>query len=115
MHHCSFADSICLRFATHAFARLVSRALMKFGTAIASRMPMMSTTIMISTRVKPRRARFRNLCYIERYLLLSTVSDGCRTIGSECIIPYKAEDSHTFRCEEHTLTARSGTGSARLL
>ena len=65
IHHCSFADSICLRLATQAFARLVSRALMKFGTAMASKMPIISTTIMISTRVNPRRARFTSLHIID--------------------------------------------------
>jgi hypothetical protein len=34
---------------------------MKFGTAIASRIPMIKTTIMISTRVKPLLRRFFNL------------------------------------------------------
>jgi hypothetical protein len=35
------------------FLRAVSRALMKFGIAIAANRPMMATTIMISTSVKP--------------------------------------------------------------
>src|SRR5262245_18166155 len=47
------APSICLRFAMHALFWLFSRALMKFGTAIAANKPMMATTIMISTNVNP--------------------------------------------------------------
>jgi hypothetical protein len=34
------------------FRRLLSRALTKFGTAIAIKIPMINTTIMISTSVK---------------------------------------------------------------
>ncbi len=51
--HCCLAASYCLRFAWHAVARLVSRARMNDGTAIERMMPMIATTIMISTSVKP--------------------------------------------------------------
>ena len=37
----------------HAFICEVARALMKLGIAIAAKRPMMATTIMISTSVKP--------------------------------------------------------------
>jgi len=37
----------------HAFACEVARALIKLGIAIAAKRPMMATTIMISTNVKP--------------------------------------------------------------
>ena len=59
------AHRLWQRPGTKLFARLLSRALMKFGTAIANRIPIMSTTIMISTRVKPRRTRFTSLDIID--------------------------------------------------
>src|SRR5687767_15554911 len=51
--HCSFAPSIWRRLLMHAFFWAVVRALTKLGIAIAARRPMMATTIMISTSVKP--------------------------------------------------------------
>src|SRR5260370_10372157 len=42
----------------HALACEVVRALMKLGIAIAASKPMMATTIMISTSVKPARREF---------------------------------------------------------
>jgi len=53
MQYCCVALSICLRLPMQALARDDSRAETKFGIAIASRMPMIRTTIMISTRVNP--------------------------------------------------------------
>ena len=53
MAHCSLAASICRMLAIQVFVRLVLRAWMKLGTAMASKMPMIKTTIMISTRVNP--------------------------------------------------------------
>src|SRR5213075_532087 len=51
--HCCTAPSIWRRLLMQAFCCEVVRALMKFGIAIAARRPMMATTIMISTSVKP--------------------------------------------------------------
>src|SRR2546421_11094479 len=50
----SFASLICFKLDTHVFCRELSRAFIHPGTAIANRMPIISTTIMISTRVKAR-------------------------------------------------------------
>lgn len=52
--HCSFAESTCFKLATHDDLRLLSLALTKFGTAIAIKIPMIKTTIMISTSVNAR-------------------------------------------------------------
>src|SRR6185369_244220 len=51
--HCWMALSIWRMLVTQAFDCEVLRALTKLGIAIAARRPMMATTIMISTRVKP--------------------------------------------------------------
>src|SRR6266404_3047630 len=51
--HCWTAPSMCLRLLMQAFFCEVVRALMKLGIAIAANRPMMATTIMISTNVKP--------------------------------------------------------------
>src|SRR6266576_482251 len=51
--HCCVALSIWRRLLMQAFFCEVLRALTKLGIAIAARRPMMATTIMISTRVKP--------------------------------------------------------------
>src|SRR6266849_624592 len=51
--HCCSAPSIWRRLLMHAFFCEVVRALMKLGIAIAARRPMMATTIIISTNVKP--------------------------------------------------------------
>src|SRR5438105_1010270 len=51
--HCSMAPSICRRLLMQAFFCAEVRALTKFGIAIAASRPMIATTIMISTRVKP--------------------------------------------------------------
>src|SRR6267378_8682243 len=51
--HCCLALSICRRLLIHAFIWAVVRALTKLGIAIAANSPMMATTIMISTSVKP--------------------------------------------------------------
>ena len=51
--HCWIAPSICRRLLMHAFFCEVVRALMKLGMAIAANRPIMATTIMISTNVKP--------------------------------------------------------------
>src|SRR5579875_4230380 len=68
--YCCLALSICLRLATQALARDVSRAWTKFGMAMASRMPMIRTTIMISTRVKPADFLLRN-AFMKKLLFLS--------------------------------------------
>src|SRR6266404_3493416 len=47
------APSICRRLLMQALACAVVRAFTKLGIAIAANKPMMATTIMISTRVKP--------------------------------------------------------------
>ena len=47
------APSIWRRLLMQAFFWAVVRAFTKFGIAIAASKPMMATTIMISTRVKP--------------------------------------------------------------
>src|SRR3989338_4554188 len=51
--HCSLAASISRRLLIQALDRAALRAWMKFGTAIAANRPMIATTIMISTSVKP--------------------------------------------------------------
>src|SRR6267142_236722 len=51
--HCWIAPSIWRRLLMHAFFCEVVRALMKLGMAIAANRPIMATTIMISTNVKP--------------------------------------------------------------
>src|SRR6266852_470507 len=51
--HSWAAPSIWRRLLMHALACEVVRALMKLGIAIAASKPMMATTIMISTSVKP--------------------------------------------------------------
>src|SRR2546430_1657290 len=51
--HCCTAPSIWRRLLMQAFACETVRARTKLGIAIAARRPMMATTIMISTRVKP--------------------------------------------------------------
>src|SRR6266478_4347449 len=51
--HSWAAPSIWRRLLMHALACEVVRALTKLGIAMAARRPMMATTIMISTSVKP--------------------------------------------------------------
>src|SRR5437899_6208846 len=51
--HCWTAPSIWRRLLMHAFIWDVVRARTKLGIAMAARRPMMATTIMISTSVKP--------------------------------------------------------------
>src|SRR5476649_2505728 len=52
------AASIWRRLLMQALACEVARAFTKFGIAIAANRPMMATTIMISTKVKPALRRF---------------------------------------------------------
>src|SRR5947199_3463498 len=51
--HCSLAPSIWRRLLMHALVWAVVRAFTKFGIAMAASNPMIATTIMISTSVKP--------------------------------------------------------------
>src|SRR3984957_17554833 len=51
--HCCLAPSIWRRLLMQAFIWAVVRARTKLGMAMAANRPMMATTIMISTRVKP--------------------------------------------------------------
>src|SRR5882724_3778415 len=51
--HCWIAPSTWRRLLMHAFFCAVVRALMKLGMAIAASRPIMATTIIISTSVKP--------------------------------------------------------------
>src|SRR6516165_9842368 len=51
--HCCLAPSIWRRLLMQALACEVVRAFTKLGMAMAANRPMMATTIMISTRVKP--------------------------------------------------------------
>src|SRR3954469_20268276 len=51
--HCCTAPSIWRRLLMQAFCCEVVRALMKLGMAIAANRPIMATTIIISTNVKP--------------------------------------------------------------
>src|SRR5947209_19967481 len=73
---CALAASIFFILATQLLEREVSRALMKLGTAIASRMPMISTTIIISTRSEERRVgkecRFGRAVYLVRLIPIYT-------------------------------------------
>src|ERR1017187_243903 len=57
------AASIWRRLLMHALACELARAFTKFGIAMAARRPMMATTIMISTSVKPALRRFLD-CFI---------------------------------------------------
>ena len=49
------APEICRKLLTHAVVCAVVRAFMKLGIAIEASSPMIATTIMISTSVKPAR------------------------------------------------------------
>src|SRR6266404_306151 len=60
--YCCTAPSYWRRLLMQAFACDVVRALTKLGIAIAAKSPIMATTIMISTRVKP--ALFDALLFI---------------------------------------------------
>src|SRR5438445_12979966 len=51
--HCCSAPSICRRLLMQEFFCAVVLALMKLGIAMAANRPIMATTIMISTSVKP--------------------------------------------------------------
>src|SRR3974390_804420 len=51
--HCCLAPSIWRRLLMQALVCEVVRAFTKLGIAMAANRPMMATTIMISTRVKP--------------------------------------------------------------
>src|SRR5271157_3571424 len=51
--HCCLAPSIWRRLLMHALVWEVLRARTKLGMAMAASRPMMATTIMISTSVKP--------------------------------------------------------------
>src|SRR5215471_3279113 len=51
--HCCLAPSSWRRLLMHALVWEVARALTKFGIAMAANRPIIATTIMISTRVKP--------------------------------------------------------------
>src|SRR5436190_17710013 len=67
----ALAPSICLRLAMQAFFWLAVRAFTKLGIAMAASKPMIATTIMISTSVKP--ARREVLSFI---LLIYLSNDG---------------------------------------
>src|SRR6266851_5016293 len=54
----ALAPSTCFMLAMQAFFWLAARAFTKLGIAIAASKPMMATTIMISTSVKPARREF---------------------------------------------------------
>src|SRR5258705_10502378 len=51
--HCWIAPSICRRLLRQELICEVVRALTKLGIAIAAKRPIMATTIIISTNVKP--------------------------------------------------------------
>src|SRR5882672_7789853 len=65
------AASIWRRLLMQALACEVARAFTKFGIAIAANRPMMATTIMISTRVKPA---FRWVLFV--FIMLSAFLGG---------------------------------------
>src|SRR6266849_5548531 len=69
----ALAPSTCFMLAMQAFFWLMARALMKLGIAIAASKPMMATTIMISTSVKPARREF--LSFILRAFLSGGVNE----------------------------------------
>src|SRR5881397_3440766 len=64
--HCWIAPSTWRRLLMHAFFCEVVRALMKLGMAIAAKRPIMATTIIISTNVKPdlREVLIFILCFV---------------------------------------------------
>src|ERR1700744_3788551 len=72
--HCWIAPSIKRRLLMQVFLRAVSRALMKFGIAIAAKRPMIATTIMISTSVKP--ALREDWIFILRFLRREQAAGG---------------------------------------
>src|SRR5215472_18863730 len=76
--HCCTAPSICRRLLMHAFFCEVVRALMKLGMAIAANRPIMATTIMISTNVKPE---WREVLIFILYLFLSAAAWTKRQAG----------------------------------
>src|SRR5271170_2595779 len=65
------AASIWRRLLMQALACEVARAFTKFGIAMAARRPMMATTIMISTSVKPALRMFFIvfICYFLSFLM----------------------------------------------
>lgn len=81
--HCSFAVSICRRLPVQLFALDDSLALRKFGIAIASRIAMIKTTIMISISVKPP----RRFLLVKHSIMLRFTSSGFRALKviTECL------------------------------
>src|ERR1700761_6391529 len=93
------APSIKRKLLMQVFFRAVSRALMKFGMAIAARRPMIATTIMISTSVKP--ALREDLIFM--LLLLLSVSGVNEATGG-----------FTYNCIFCSLIARRQTACLNL-
>src|SRR5579885_2344880 len=56
--HCCLAESIWRKLLIQAVVWLLVRARTQFGTAMADSKPMIATTIMISTSVKPAKRDF---------------------------------------------------------
>src|SRR4051795_8786478 len=78
--HCCLAPSIWRRLLMQAFCCAVLRALTKFGMAMADSKPMIATTIMISTRVKPRERIVVVLFIRDVFLLLTRRLSGFRLL-----------------------------------
>src|SRR5471030_728936 len=64
------AASIWRRLLMQALACEVARAFTKFGIAIAANRPMMATTIMISTKVKPALRRFFVIFILHAFIFM---------------------------------------------
>src|SRR2546426_9688822 len=82
--HCWIAPSICRRLLMQAFICEVVRALMKLGIAIAANRPIMATTIMISTNVKPdlREVMIFILCFVFLFCGVNEAAGGLSIIAT---------------------------------
>src|SRR5215467_14524327 len=76
--HCWIAPSICRKLLMQAFFWEVVRARIKLGIAIAAKRPIMATTIMISTNVKPD---LREVLIFILYVFLSAAAWTKRQTG----------------------------------
>src|SRR3954470_745340 len=86
--HCCFAPSNWRRLLMHAFVCEVVRARTKLGIAMAARRPMIATTIMISTRVKPH--LFDILIFIFARLL-SVVRGVNEATGGYLLVQFRSQ------------------------
>src|SRR5215469_13249147 len=105
--HSPTAALICRMLLMQAFCCEVARAFTKLGIAIAASKPMMATTIMISTSVKPA-LRDCFVCFILYYFLFSELRWNFTTGGL-----YDYMFVHFIACNNRTLLPKRSTGRAR--